>query len=55
MGAHGGWLALCGLSPQIRRTFELVGFDRVLDICESLEDALEAVSDPPVTGEAPKA
>ena len=55
MGEYGGRLALCGLSPQIRRTFELVGFDRVLGICESLEDALKAVSDPSVTGEAPKA
>ncbi len=51
MGEHGGRLALCGLSPQIRRTFEVVGFDRVLDICETLEDALKAVSDPSATDE----
>jgi anti-anti-sigma regulatory factor len=45
MGEHGGRLALCGLSPQIRRTFEVVGCDRVLDICENLKDALKAVSE----------
>lgn len=55
MGKRGGWLALCGLSPQIRRTFEAVGFDRVLDIRETLEDALSAVSDPLATDDAANA
>lgn len=55
MDERGGRLALCGLSPQIRRAFEVVGFDRVLDICETLEDALKAVSDPSAADEAPKA
>ena len=55
MGEHGGRLALCGLSPQIRRSFESVGFDRELDICESLEDALKAVSETSVTAEVRKA
>ena len=55
MGERGGRLALCALSPHIRRTFEVVGFDRVLDIRETVEDALSAVSDPLATDDAANA
>ena len=46
---HGGRFALFGLSETVRRTFEVVGFDQMLDIHESADDALDAIlsSKPP--------
>ena len=40
---HGGRFALFGLAEPVQRTFEVVGFDQMLDIHESADDALEAV------------
>lgn len=39
----GGALALCCLQPQVLRVFEWVGFDQVLTIRTSEEDARRAV------------
>ena len=46
---HGGRFALFGLAGPVRRTFEVVGFDQMLDIHESVDEALNAVlrSQPP--------
>ena len=35
--------ALCSLSPPVARTFRISGFDRVISVYASLEEALEAV------------
>ena len=47
--AHGGRFAVCGLSEPVRRTFEVVGFDQMLDIHESADEALDAIlrAEPP--------
>jgi anti-sigma B factor antagonist len=45
--ARGGDLALCGLSPPIRRLFGLMKLDRVFLICESVEAALAGFRTPP--------
>lgn len=46
---HGGRFALFGLAEPVRRTFEVVGFDRMLDIHESADEAIDAIlsSEPP--------
>ena len=46
---HGSRFALYGLDKSVRRTFEVVGFDRILDIHASAEEAFDAVltSEPP--------
>ena len=38
-----------GLARSVRRTFEVVGFDQMLDIHESADEALDAIlrSEPP--------
>ena len=41
---QGGRFALFGLGEHVRRTFEVVGFDQVLDIHETADEALEAIS-----------
>ena len=48
---QGGRFALFGLAESVRRTFEVVGFDRILEIYESADEALEAVmrSEPPAS------
>jgi len=40
---HGGRFGLFGLAESVRRTFEVVGFDRMLDIHGSAAEALEAI------------
>ena len=37
---HGGRFALFGLAEPVRRTFEVVGFDQILGIHESADEAL---------------
>jgi len=46
---HGGRFALFGLVRSVRRTFEVVGFDQMLDIHESADEAFDAIlrSEPP--------
>lgn len=41
---HGGRFAMFGLAEPVRRTFEVVGFDQMLDIHDSVDEALEAIS-----------
>ena len=41
---HGGRFALCGLEMSVFRTFELVGFDRMLETHASAERALAALT-----------
>ena len=40
---HGGRFALFGLAGSVLRTFEVVGFDQMLDIHESVEESLDAI------------
>ncbi len=42
MSARGGDLKLCGLSPQVRATFELVRLDRIFEIHDTREGAVRA-------------
>ncbi len=44
---HGGRFAICGLAEGIDRAFEILRFDRIMDIHDSLEEALEVLSQPP--------
>ena len=44
---HGGRFAICGLADGIDRAFEVLGFDQIMDIHDSLEEALAALSAPP--------
>ena len=44
---HRGRFAVCGLAEGIDRAFEVLGFDRIMDIHDSLEEALEVLSQPP--------
>ena len=39
-GEAGGSLAVCALSPSVRRLFEVAAFDQVFDIFASQQDAL---------------
>lgn len=36
----GGALVLCCLTPQVLRVFKIVGFDQILSICPTEQDAL---------------
>ena len=50
---HRGRFAVCGLAEGIDRAFEILGFDQIMDIHDSLEQALEVLSQPPdATGRA---
>lgn len=40
--AKGGKAAFCNLSEQIRQVFEITGFDKILAVHDSREDALAA-------------
>lgn len=44
LNAHGGKLALCAMSKQVRALFELVRMHRVLDIYDTREEALRALT-----------
>ena len=44
---HGGRFAICGLAEGIDRAFEVLGFDQIMDIHDSLDEALEVLSQPP--------
>ena len=41
---HGGRFALFGLAEGVDRAFEVVGFDRILDIHESADEAMAALN-----------
>lgn len=43
----GGALVLCCLSPQVLRVFKCVGFDQILSICSTEEEALHSFDAPP--------
>ena len=45
---HGGRFAICGLAEGIDRAFEVLGFDQIMDIHDSLDEALEVLSQSPV-------
>ncbi|MCG6988918.1 MAG: STAS domain-containing protein [Gemmatimonadetes bacterium] len=45
MSARGGDLKLCGMSKQVRATFELVRMHRIFDIFPTCEEAVGAFSD----------
>lgn len=36
-------MALCGLQPQVKEVFQLCGFDKLLNLCETKIDALRFV------------
>ncbi len=38
--------AVCSLSDQVRQVFDMSGFDQIIQICDSRDEALTAVSDP---------
>jgi anti-sigma B factor antagonist len=38
----GGELKLCGMSPAVRKLFELVRVHKIIDICETKEETLQA-------------
>ena len=42
--ARGGGMVVFGLNPQITRTFELVGLDRVVTLVTTRDDALRATA-----------
>ena len=44
VSANGGDLKLCGMSKQVRSTFELVRMHRVFDIFATCEEAVRAFS-----------
>ena len=48
---HGGRFALCGLSAEVERAFSVVGFDRILDIHGSADEAVAALLGSPVPGD----
>ena len=50
---NGGRFAVCGLADGIDRAFEVLGFDQIMDIHDSLEEALEKLSEPPETADRP--
>lgn len=43
LGKSGGRFALCAMSENISRVFRISGFDRILDIADTLQDALASV------------
>ncbi len=45
VAARGGDLKLCGLSPQVKATFQLVRLDRIFEIHPRREDAVRAFGD----------
>ena len=47
---HGGRFALCGLAEGIDRAFAVLGFNQIMDIHDSVEEALAALSGPVRTG-----
>ena len=51
MTKHRGRFALCGLSEEVARAFTVVGFDRILDIHGSADEALAALLRSPVPGD----
>ena len=46
LAEEGGRLAVSGLADSVRRTFEVVGFDQMLDVHETVDEALEALKSP---------
>ena len=42
----GGALALCCLTPQVLRVFKIVGFDQILSICSTEQEALRTFDAP---------
>lgn len=44
---HGGRFAVCGLAEGIDRAFEVLGFNQIMDIHDTLEEALESLAGPP--------
>jgi anti-anti-sigma factor len=46
MRSSGGRLALCSLSRQINEVFEISGFNAILDICPSYDEAVARLSAP---------
>lgn len=48
---NGGRFAICGLAEGIDRAFEVLGFNQIMAIHDSLDDALEGLAGPPGTGE----
>lgn len=45
LGAEGGELKLCGMSKEVRGTFELVRMHRIFDIFPTCQEAVRAFSD----------
>ena len=48
---HNGRFALCGLGEEVARAFTVVGFDRILDIHDSVDEALAELLRSPVPGD----
>lgn len=44
LGASGGKLALTDMSPNILNVFKMSGFDKILKICENLEECKQFIN-----------
>jgi anti-anti-sigma factor len=42
LSAVGGQLAVCGLQPQVREVFSITKMDRLLNVCDSEQDYMDA-------------
>lgn len=47
LGAGGGQVALAGLNPEVRKVFQISGFDRDFRICPTADEALAQVASAP--------
>lgn len=44
MKTVGGRFAICGMQPQVRAMLEACGYDRIVPVCTSLEEAIAVVT-----------
>ena len=44
---QGGDLKICGLSPKVRQIFEILGFQAIYDMVETIPDALQRFTSAP--------
>ena len=51
---NGGRFAICGLAEGIDRAFEVLGFNQIMAIHDSLDDALEGLAGPPEAAHRPE-
>lgn len=49
LDAVGGRLVLCGMSPNVRVIFEMIGFTQIIAIVPTREEALQRLAEPAAT------